>query len=111
MEHLLRLSGLLGIDEEGQTDLGVLEKRLAQRASEHGSPASDHNRVRTSSQPHVSSGPHSPSSRSSSTAPKTTLEKELEQGNTKPDGGVNDLADLMDSLVTNNQGETRYIGT
>ena len=33
MESLLRMSGLLTEEEAGRTDLGTLEKRLAEKAS------------------------------------------------------------------------------
>lgn len=110
MEHLLRLSGLLGEKEEGKTDLGILEQRLAQRAaSEQGSPASISERLPSVARSQVTAqetqrkaSDQSPGSSS----PARTVKKE--NGPESPE--VDDLAEMMDSLVTNNYGETRYIG-
>ena len=111
MEHLLRLSGLLGEKEQGKTDLSVLEQRLAQRtaASDQGSPAS-HSESRLPNPPPTQGSQrgsprptHTPSSRASSPA---SVKKEKECSSSD----VDDLAEMMDSLVTNNHGETRYIG-
>ncbi len=110
MEHLLRLSGLLGEQEEGKTDLGILEQRLAQRAaSEHSSPGNSDRQPRPSRS--QASGQHSPQ-RATSTPPTAhspgppVVKKEPEHEQAETD----DLAEMMDSLMTNNYGETRYIG-
>lgn len=113
MESLLRMSGLLAEDDGGRTDLGTLEKRLQDKAaardstrssmSTPGSPAAKRDQSTSAhptpgtgdvSSPQSAAGPHDP------TQPKRKLnEKEVEA-----------LADQMCSLVTNNCGETRYIG-
>ncbi|CAI7584474.1 unnamed protein product [Penicillium pancosmium] len=110
MESLLRLSGLLSEDDNGKTDLGTLEKRLADRtnalnaartankfstpsATQQTAPAS-HNTT-----PHMDSGS---SPRTAATSPESQKESETE---------VEALSDMMCSLVTNNCGETRYIGS
>lgn len=110
MESLLRLSGLLSEDDSGKTDLGTLEKRLADRtnalnatrnatpnkvpgpgATQQGVPS--HN---TTPRMDAQSSPHT-----APTSPESHKESETE---------VEALSDMMCSLVTNNCGETRYIG-
>ncbi|KAL2259348.1 hypothetical protein VTK26DRAFT_6997 [Humicola hyalothermophila] len=118
MEHLLRLSGLLGEDDNGATDLGTLEKKLAEK----------HQQSRQASQ--AASDPTSPSRapsgrdgndstpRSSLASPEpakendkgrsATPEKDNQDGEQEE---VAELSELMCSLVTNTNGETRYIGS
>lgn len=115
MESLLRLSGLLSEDDGGKTDLGTLEKRLADRSLASGgglnairSPnrfnastsatQSQHNTASRHSTPRVDS---QSSPRTAATSPDSPKESEPE---------VEGLSDMMCSLVTNNCGETRYIG-
>ncbi len=129
MESLLRLSGLLGGDD-GATDLGTLEKRLAEKARES----------RQASQ--AASNPSSPSQtpsgnestpRSSITSPEPGRDRDFsssvsgangtnggdsskrssssgEKKNGKKEEEVEALSEMMCSLVTNNEGDTRYIG-
>lgn len=110
MESLLRLSGLLTEDDGGKTDLGTLEKRLADRSVVNEPPpsrnftrfnvpsASQQTTVSHQSTPRMES--HS-SPRTAPTSPESQKESETE---------VEGLSDMMCSLVTNNSGETRYIG-
>ncbi|APA07846.1 hypothetical protein sscle_03g026160 [Sclerotinia sclerotiorum 1980 UF-70] len=120
MESLLKLSGLLSEEDGGRTDLGTLEKilqekNLSRRAS--AAPGS----VATSP---VQSTPGNPVDANGST-PRSTIAspeptKDSEKRNSK-DGRnevgekreepVEALSDMMCSLVTNNCGETRYIGS
>ncbi|KAJ5693098.1 hypothetical protein N7462_002521 [Penicillium macrosclerotiorum] len=110
MESLLRLSGLLSEDDNGKTDLGTLEKRLADRtnalnaarnankfpvpnATQHQAATSHNTTPRMDSQS---------SPRTAATSPESQKESETE---------VEALSDMMCSLVTNNCGETRYIGS
>ncbi|KAF2211512.1 hypothetical protein CERZMDRAFT_43217 [Cercospora zeae-maydis SCOH1-5] len=105
MENLLRLSGLLAGDDGGRTDLGTLEKRLAERSkscksnnealedtatANPASPAGDNGNGNSSSP--------DPVTRSTDARPKDAQD-------------VDALADQMCSLITNNVGETRYIGS
>ncbi|KAI8176200.1 Fusaridione A cluster transcription factor fsdR [Colletotrichum sp. SAR 10_86] len=123
MENLLRLSGLLGEDDNGETDLGTLEKRLAEK----------HQQSRQASQ--VASNPTSPSQATSGqnenestpqsaiTSPEPTKDshKEPKEGERrksvhpeepeKSEEEVEALSEMMCSLVTNQSGETRYIGS
>lgn len=127
MESLLRLSGLLGEDDNGATDLGTLEKKLAEKNQQS----------RQASQ--AVSNPTSPSQAASGqdgavSTPRSTLtspepikesenerERERERENEKrksitpeekkQEEEVEVLSEMMCSLVTNNSGETRYIGS
>lgn len=109
MESLLRLSGLLSEDDGGKTDLGTLEKRLADRSTSGPSSSRSSNRFnvpntsqQTSMSHHSTPRMESHSSpRTAPTSPESQKESEAE---------VEGLSDMMCSLVTNNSGETRYIG-
>ncbi|GBF66751.1 fusaridione A cluster transcription factor [Trichophyton mentagrophytes] len=123
MESLLRLSGLLSETDARKTDLGVLEKRLADRAA---SPTSQQQQQQQQPQPPKAStipptyntfmsssaspsnstprGDMNASPRASSAAGSPDSQKESE-------AEVDSLSDMMCSLVTNNCGETRYIGS
>jgi hypothetical protein len=123
MESLLRLSGLLA-EDDGRTDLGTLEKRLAERGqvrSSGGSPASQNS-------PAVGRANKDGATPSKADASEETVQSpENEQngngGVISPDGktptdatkqpakDVDVLADQMCSLITNTAGETRYIGS
>ncbi|RAH52808.1 fungal-specific transcription factor domain protein [Aspergillus piperis CBS 112811] len=115
MESLLRLSGLLSEDDGGKTDLGTLEKRLADRSLANGgisrpkspnkftAPQSNAQSQPTTSSHHSTPRVESQSSpRTAATSPESQKESETE---------VEGLSDMMCSLVTNNCGETRYIGS
>ncbi|KAL9111845.1 MAG: hypothetical protein Q9227_003695 [Pyrenula ochraceoflavens] len=112
MESLLKLSGLLTEEDAGKTDLGTLEKRLADRSNsigvasqkEHHQSASEQTSQRASET--FTSTPQQESQASpqtSVTSPEAPREQEQGQE-------VEALSDMMCSLVTNNCGETRFIG-
>ncbi|KAL8667270.1 MAG: hypothetical protein Q9202_000843 [Teloschistes flavicans] len=115
MEALLKLSGLLSDEDVDRTDLSMLEKRLADKAiaRSNSSTPSDTTRSQSGSQPPASATSGSllsptaanklltPQSKSNSPNPAEETHKEEE---------VEALSDMMCSLVTNNCGETRYIG-
>lgn len=115
MESLLKMSGLLTEEEAGRTDLGTLEKRLADKTSSNANGAargdsprppksgasSTHNAVETSQQTTPTLD-----TQSSPTEPDDTPGAESEKKRQE----VENLSDMMCSLVTNNVGETRYIG-
>ncbi|KAI4262317.1 MAG: hypothetical protein L6R42_002500 [Xanthoria sp. 1 TBL-2021] len=113
MEALLKLSGLLNEEDVDRTDLAMLEKRLADKTMEksNATPPSDTPRLSVN-QPRSASGSHHspqranklPSPQSSAASPKLPHEE-------KPEEEVEALSDMMCSLVTNNCGETRYIGS
>ncbi|KAM5431478.1 hypothetical protein MferCBS31731_007851 [Microsporum ferrugineum] len=124
MESLLRLSGLLSETDARKTDLGVLEKRLADRAA---SPSSQqHQQSQPQPQPpRVSTVPKSynsfmgsATSPSNSTprgeflaSPRTSSVAGTPDSQKESEAEVDSLSDMMCSLVTNNCGETRYIGS
>lgn len=109
MENLLRLSGLLGEDEVG-TDLGMLEKRLQRREASLSAgesvPASPSQGTPSGSE-HLSPG----SQQTSGGSRSGDSLRGRRSGDKSSDGGVEDLSDRMCSLITNNQGETKYIGS
>ncbi|KAL5114042.1 hypothetical protein ACEQ8H_008098 [Pleosporales sp. CAS-2024a] len=109
MESLMRLSGVLPDDDDGSTDLATLEKRLADRAGQSATPRnSDYDERRASIAPTAGATPVQPalpSPRSGTASPEP--DQETEQEHKEEDA----LAEMMCSLVTNNCGETRYIGS
>ncbi|KAF5242011.1 hypothetical protein FAUST_3541 [Fusarium austroamericanum] len=134
MEHLLRLSGLLDEDDD---DLGALEKRLMERqhksrqasmavGSGPNSPthstsapsAIDASAMTpqsslTSPNPIVKEEKRKSATPAPSTAPSTAPAPNAngEEVKTEEPEEVEALSEMMCSLVTNNYGETRYIGS
>ncbi|KAL2157221.1 hypothetical protein VTH06DRAFT_6357 [Thermothelomyces fergusii] len=117
MEHLLRLSGLLGEDDNGATDLGALEKKLAEKhqqsrqasqaISDSTSPQPNSGQDGSGSTPHsslTSPGPAKDGDKRTSATPEND-----DQDDDQED--VAELSEMMCSLVTNTNGETRYIGS
>lgn len=97
--------GLLNEDDNGRTDLGTLEKRLAEKDAHSTSPTQG---TGTTPQQDINSS----SPQSSLTSPEPQIEKDAEKRDEpqKSAEEVEALSDMMCSLVTNNCGETRYIG-
>jgi len=123
MEHLLRLSGLLG-EDDGATDLGTLEKKLAEKnqRSRQASQAASNPTSPSQAASGQDGNPQTPDSSLASPEPtkendtrkSVSPEKEKEKGKGKEGGEeeeVSALSEMMCSLVTNNNGETRYIGS
>ncbi|KAF2728004.1 hypothetical protein EJ04DRAFT_120312 [Polyplosphaeria fusca] len=120
MESLMRLSGVLPEDDDGSTDLATLEKRLADRA---GKPDTPGHTSDTQASSHTQAQGHSRRPSSAQTAQKSTPAQpglpSPRSGTTSPepreqatdDKDEDALAEMMCSLVTNNCGETRYIGS
>jgi hypothetical protein len=112
MESLLKMSGLLTEEEAGRTDLGTLERRLADKTTSSAQPRGESPRPSksgTSSTVNVAdSQQNTPNvdDHSSPTEPEDTPDTEAEKKRQE----VENLSDMMCSLVTNNVGETRYIG-
>ena len=107
MESLLKLSGLLNEEDGDRTDLGTLEKRLQGQGNQSNGGTPDRS-SKSGSQPRALGSTQStpqmdrmPTPKSSKASPEPPKEKEAE---------VEELSDMMCSLVTNNCGETRYIG-
>ena len=107
MESLLKLSGLLN-EEDDRTDLGTLEKRLVDKTQNLSNGATPKS---TESTPHPSASSESRHNtpqqerRASSGGPMASPNPEK-----RNEEEVEALSDMMCSLVTNNHGETRYIG-
>jgi len=116
MESLLRLSGLLSKDEAGATDLGALEQRLAQQASANASSPLEHSDYSRQGSQVEESRNVSPLRHDMTTpASKVNSPKAVRTDDKPPEAekerDVEALSDMMCSLVTNNQGETRYLGS
>jgi len=113
MESLLRMSGLLTEEEAGRTDLGTLEKRLAEKASAKephvhrtNSPAGG----KSSAASMADGSPRPGSQPDSNNTPHETIGSPSTEGEKTGREDVENLSEAMCSLVTNNVGETRYIG-
>ena len=117
MEQLLRMTGILDKDDD-RTDLGSLEKRLADKAngnhagSSVGSPggksttrSDSPSQHEADGQPDTSSPDRRPSTARVIASPKSQIKQER-----KEPGEVEALSEMMCSLVTNHAGESRYIG-
>ncbi|KAK5160288.1 hypothetical protein LTR04_004602, partial [Oleoguttula sp. CCFEE 6159] len=111
MESLLRLSGLITGEDADKTDLGTLEKRLADKGSSNGarSPRDSHRSPSTPRNDTFGTMPNTPQQNSLS-SPKSVLASPEPQKEASKEE-VEALADQTCSLVTNNCGETRYIGS
>ena len=103
------MSGLLNEED----DLGTVEKRLADKTSNHsngGTPTISPGRPEISTpQPSTTSASHQGTpQRERRSSPKTSVISPEKEKHGEEE--VEALSDLMCSLVTNNHGETRYIG-
>jgi hypothetical protein len=112
MESLLKISGLLTEEEAGRTDLGTLEKRLADKALSTAANLEDSPRPSRSgtSIAHVSDSQQETPHHDGNSSPKDSATSPTTDGGKEKREDVENLSDLMCSLVTNNVGETRYIG-
>ena len=114
MESLLRLSGLLN-EDDGKTDLGTLEKRLADRSLSAGGYTNTNSPTKFN-MPMPPNNQSQAASASRHTTPRMDSHSSPRTAATSPDSQkeseneVEGLSDMMCSLVTNNCGETRYIG-
>jgi hypothetical protein len=108
MESLLRLSGLLSEDDNGKTDLGTLEKRLADRTNALNMARNAKQFTAPSATQQASTSHNTTPRMDSQSSPRTATTSPESQK--EPEGEVEALSDMMCSLVTNNCGETRYIG-
>lgn len=108
MESLLKLSGLLNEDDGDRTDLGMLEKRLADKTYSQSADGSPHSRSKSISSPQtLNDSLHTTPQMEKLPTPKSSISPEPTK---EPEEEVEALSDMMCSLVTNNCGETRYIG-
>jgi hypothetical protein len=108
--------GLLNEDDNGRTDLGTLEKRLAEKdVSRRASAVPGGSHPTSPSQgtlgtPQQDGNGSSPQSSLTSPEPQSEKDGEKRDEPAKSAEEVEALSDMMCSLVTNNCGETRYIG-
>ncbi|KAF7554737.1 hypothetical protein G7046_g6738 [Stylonectria norvegica] len=119
MEHLLHLAGLLD-DDDGAIDLGALEKKLTEK-NRQSRQASMATASTPTSPSQAASAPEGTDStpHSTLTSPNPAKEEKRKPSTSTPavdaDGEeqeeVEALSEMMCSLVTNNYGETRYIGS
>ncbi|EJT77502.1 fungal specific transcription factor domain-containing protein [Gaeumannomyces tritici R3-111a-1] len=113
MESLLRLSGLLG-EDDGATDLGTLERRLAEKTRSRQASMVASNPTSPS---HTASGPEGNASTPQSALTSPEPPKDEKRNSLTPENEgekeeeVAALSEMMCSLVTNNSGETRYLGS
>lgn len=108
MESLLKLSGLLNEDDGDRTDLGMLEKRLADKSYSQSADGSPHSRPKSIGSPQTTINSHHTTPQTEK-LPTPTRSASPEPAK-EPEEEVEALSDMMCSLVTNNCGETRYIG-
>jgi sRNA-binding protein len=106
MEALLRLSGLLTDEDAETSDLQTLEKKLAEKNAQ----------IQRNRETSAESLPESIEEKSNTPTPqppeRTKDDKTAQptSKNKKKDDEVEALSEAMCSLVTNNYGDTRYIG-
>lgn len=114
---LTNQTGLLD-DEDGATDLGTLEKKLAEKAQQRSRQASQ----ATSNPPSpsqdastIEGGASTPQSSMTSPEPQKDKGEDKRRNSSvavpeKSEEDVEGLSEMMCSLVTNQSGETRYYG-
>lgn len=113
MEALLKMSGLLTEEEAGKTDLGTIERRLAEKARLN-SMASLGNSPQAEPTPpfplrHSDSQVGTPQ-KDVHISPRASAESPVSPSKQEKAQEVENLSELMCSLVTTSNGETRYIG-
>jgi hypothetical protein len=112
MESLLKMSGLLSDEDAGKTDLGTLEKRLAEKVSNNGETKRRESVKPTGSSavPPAPDSHHSTPQRDTHSSPRNSIITPASDNEKERNEEVENLSDMMCSLVTNNCGETKYIG-
>ncbi|KAF7927621.1 uncharacterized protein EAE98_006003 [Botrytis deweyae] len=120
MESLLKLSGLLSEEDGGRTDLGTLEKILQEKNQSRRASAVPASSATSPTQSTPGGPPEANGSTPKSTiaSPEPNKESEKRQSKDSKSGETDEngepveaLSDMMCSLITNNCGETRYIGS
>jgi hypothetical protein len=116
MEALLRLSGLLSDQDADSTDLQTLERRLAKKNAQltkdrEREGQNDHDSNSSATTPNASVTPsiEVTATDDNSNNEKTPHGSKAEKAKPK-EREVEALSEAMCSLVTNNYGDTRYIG-
>lgn len=103
------MSGLISDEEAGRSDLAAIERRLAEKHK---------SQPKTTSSPKLSlDTPNSSAQRNDSQAGTPSINNMSPRESVTSPGSVSDkpeqienISDMMCSLVTNGSGETRYIG-
>lgn len=112
MEALLKLSGVINDEDGDRADLQTLERRLVDKSRSQSKPNSPAKSPSGSTSDNRRQQPN-PSHASSPQADKIPIPLDT-RGSPEPtkenEEEVEALSDMMCSLVTNNCGETRYIG-
>lgn len=110
MEQLLKISGLITDEEAGRSDLGAIERRLAEKtksgSSRMESPRPSIDTPNSTQRPTDS---HGGSPNLASASPRDSVSSAVGADHDKS-LDVESISDAMCSLVTNGAGETRYIG-
>lgn len=110
MEQLLKISGLITDEEAGRSDLGAIERRLAEKtkagSNRIGSPKPS---VDTPNSAQRTNDSHSGSPNPAHASPRESISSAVGPEHDKS-LDVESISDAMCSLVTNGAGETRYIG-
>lgn len=104
-------------EDDGATDLGTLEKKLAEKQNQSRQPSQAVSNPTSPSQATSGQDGNHSTPRSSVHSPEPTKESEkrksVELEAEKPEDEQEEVAalsEMMCSLVTNNEGETRFIG-
>lgn len=112
MEALLRMADLFEPGEDDNLDLATLEKKIEQRRKEAGgvsSPSIAHSERSNSLRP-ISVHPPSPLNSNGIKSPSTTsVSTPVPEADKQ--GEVEELSDMLCSLVTNTRGESKFIGS
>jgi hypothetical protein len=106
------MAGILPDDDIDKVDLAELEKQLASQIEKRGVRSFRYSDRRTSTDEPSSPAPspREASAHGSEASSPRTCDPSAEAERRSPDE-VEALSEMMCSLVTNNCGETRYIGT
>lgn len=110
MEQLLKISGLITDEEAGRSDLGAIERRLAEKtragSNRTNSPKPS---VDTPNSTQRANDSHGGSPTPANMSPRGSVASPVPADADKSQD-VESISDAMCSLVTNGAGETRYIG-
>lgn len=110
MEQLLKISGLITDEEAGRSDLGAIERRLAEKTKAGSNRTSSPKpSVDTPNSTQRTSDSHSGSPNPANASPRDSVASAV-AGDYDKSQDVESISDAMCSLVTNGAGETRYIG-
>ena len=104
MEKLLRNSGLLDTEEGEEPDLATLEKKVAERQGD-AETRSLNTSAKSDSRPAISV-----SSRTASYDDNLSPTSQTKSPGAEVPAGVEEISDQMCTLLSNTDGDTRYVG-